>query len=172
MQGHGRGCGEGLVPWRVKPRGEKRNQTPAYVNAEQSSRKVGRGADGETGGRRDGGDQWNLRHSGSAPEEREARGRARGTRVPCLAGAAAAAGRTGTPPCLQGAGLPRRPARPRLEQGLEQPGGAGAAPALAMPVMSALPARKVKGAGANHSPSVLPAGIRQRRGSGAALPAK
>lgn len=34
---------------------------------------------------------------------------------------------------------------------------------LAMPVMSALPAPKVKGAGANHSPSVLPAGIRQRR---------
>lgn len=31
-----------------------------------------------------------------------------------------------------------------------------------MPVMSALPALEVKGTGANHSPSVLPAGIRQR----------
>lgn len=60
--------------------------------------------------------------------------------------------------------------RPPSPAGPAPPGAA--APALAMPVMSALPARKVKGAGANHSPSVLPAGIRQRRGSGAALPAK
>lgn len=34
---------------------------------------------------------------------------------------------------------------------------------LAMLVMSALPAPEVKGTTANHSPSVLPAGIRQRR---------
>lgn len=63
--------------------------------------------------------------------------------------------------CREQASLAGRPAPP-----------GAAAPALAMPVMSALPARKVKGAGANHSPSVLPAGIRQRRGSGAALLAK
>lgn len=34
---------------------------------------------------------------------------------------------------------------------------------LAMPVMSALPVLEGKGATANHSPSTLPAGVRQRR---------
>lgn len=97
---------------------------------------------------------------------RKLRGQAQGTRaaavtlLPCLAGTAAVTDRTGTHLCLQRAGLPRRP-------GPARPGAAGRGwrrcPPFAMPVMSALPAPKVKGAGAKHSPSVLPAGIRQRR---------
>lgn len=52
------------------------------------------------------------------------------------------------------------PARP----GPARAGGGGRrhCQPLAMPVMFALPALEVKGAGANHSPSALPAGIRQR----------
>lgn len=161
MQGHGRGRGEGLVPWRVKPRGEKRNQTPAYVNAEQ-----------QEGGARGGRGNWG---------EKGWRGPAEPLTLWLSPGGAGSEG-TGAgdegslPGWGGGCGWPDR--HPSVLAGSRPPSPAGpappgaAAPALAMPVMSALPARKVKGAGANHSPSVLPAGIRQRRGSGAALPAK
>lgn len=163
MQGHGRGRGEGLVPWRVKPRGEKRNQTPAYVNAEQQEGGA-RGVTGKLGGEGMAGTSGTSdtlaqpRRSGKRGDRHGGRG------FPAWLGRRLRlAGQAPLRACREQASLAGRP-------GPAPPGAA--APALAMPVMSALPARKVKGAGANHSPSVLPAGIRQRRGSRAALPAK
>lgn len=165
MQGQGRGCGEGPEPGDGASRGE--NTSDNRTREHKAAGRRGEGRDGRIEKIRGIASRGSFRRSGGDLRATGGGGQAASTRapVPQLRG-----GRGQH--VLRASDPPRQaPVCTRREQ-ISHPGRAGLGRAgggrhgcqpLAMLVMSALPAPEVKGAAANHSPSVLPAGIRQRR---------